>query len=225
MKLKILNKKIIATNTWQVWFDLCGNDFNFIAGQYIQLTIPKLKYADDKGFSRIFSLACSPNKKNEICVAFRYTGSGFKKTLIEMKVGGKATAKGPWGSFNLISETNYPVVFIAGGIGITPFISMIKFAYENKTKHNIKLLYFNKDISNAAFKPDLDEIEKNNKNFSYIDRFKRIDKQFISKNVPEIKNSNWYIAGPEAMVISSQKIIEDLGVSRKKIKIEQFAGY
>lgn len=158
IKLPIIEQRTIAEKTDEVSFDLSGKNFVFIAGQYIRVTIPKLLYADPKGSSRVFTIASSPNEKNKLSIAFRDSGSGFKRTLLELPRGSLVEIEGPFGHFVLPRDASRPLVFIAGGIGITPFLSMIRFANENKLNYQITLLYANKNKENAAYLEELTSI-------------------------------------------------------------------
>ncbi len=224
-KTKVICVSEIAKGTFEVRLKR-PKDFFFEAGQYIQLKIPKLKYADYKGNSRVFSLASSPNEKNFLSVAFRNTQSGYKKTLIEMDKGKKEVLiEGPYGFFTLPEKKDKNLVFIAGGIGITPFLSMIKLCHESKNGYKITLVYCNKDKESSAYLEELEKIAKENKNFSLICHFGRLNVDLIKKNLPNIKSDFCYIVGPPAMMDAAEQILLSVGVEKDNILKEGFVGY
>ena len=225
IKLLILEQKIIAEKTSEVSFSLRGKEFEFLAGQYIRVSVPKLLFSDPKGPSRIFSIASSPNDKNKISIAFRDSDSGFKRTLMELPVSSLVDIEGPFGYFTLPKDTSRPLVFIAGGIGITPFLSMIRFVIEQKLAHQITLLYANRNAESAAYLGELTIIAKRNPRFLLKSLFERIDADFIRRTVKNLDEPAWYIVGLPAMVADTRNLLLRLGVSETKIYFEDFTGY
>ncbi|MEO0084407.1 MAG: ferric reductase-like transmembrane domain-containing protein [candidate division WOR-3 bacterium] len=225
IKLPIVKQKKIAEETYEVSFDVSGVNFPFKAGQYIELNLPKLNYQDPKGAFRTFSLASSPNDKTKISVAFRNTGSGFKKTLLELPKGSLVEIRGPFGYFVLPKDENKEIIFIAGGIGITPCLSMIRYSGENKLKNKITLLYANRNEQAAAYLDELKQWQLKNPNFILINKFGRIDEDFIKKSVKNLESPLWYIVGPPPMVAATRDILSNLKVKDENIMTEDFIGY
>ncbi len=224
MKLPIVKQKLVAKGTVEVSFGL-KEKFEFLAGQYVRISVPKLLYEDSKGTYRLFSIVSSPNDKKKLSIAFRDSGSGFKKTLMELRIGSLVNVEGPFGHFTLPKDTSDPLVFIAGGIGITPFISMIRFINENKLSYKVTLLYSNKSPETAAYLKELTRMSNKNKNFSVINKFGRIDSEFITENVSDLKKPKWYIVGPPNMVSDMRNLLIGLGVEESNIYFEEFTGY
>lgn len=152
---KLVDKKEVATGTLQVAFEV-AEPFTFKAGQYCFITLKDLKYPDDRGNRRHFSIVNSPNKKGIIIFTTRESDSGFKKTLDELAIGTEVELGPIAGVFTLPDDTKKTLVFIAGGIGITPFMSMLQYLKETNNPYNITLVYSNRDQSSTAF---LDEIQ------------------------------------------------------------------
>ncbi len=221
----LIKRENIAEGTVKVTFSFVDSEFVFKSGQYVRVTIPKLIYEDPRGNSRDFSIASSPNIKNAVSVSFRISQSGFKQTLIQSPLGIPINIEGPFGVFTLPEDAVMPVVFIAGGIGITPFLSMISFATEEKSLHKIMLLYVNHSPESSAFLEKLEELEKMNPNFSYRKHYGPLDEMFIRNNIENPKDFFWYIAGPPGMVGKARKIIMSLGAVEEKIRVEEFIGY
>lgn len=225
LQLPILEQKTIAEKTCEVSFCLSGNEFSFLAGQYVRISAPKLLYADPKGISRVFSIASSPNDKNKISVAFRDSGSGFKRTLMELPIGSLIDIEGPFGYFTLPKDNSRPLVFIAGGIGITPFLSMVRYATEEKPARQITLLYVNRNAESAAYLEELTTIAKQNPHFLLKNQFGRIDANFIQQSVKNLVEPIWYIVGLPTMVAETRYLLSRLDVNDAKIYFEDFIGY
>lgn len=223
-KTTIIERKQVAEKTLEVSFKRSGN-FSFKAGQYIQLGVPKLLYSDPKGASRVFSIASSPLDQEKISIAFRDTGSGFKRTIKELPISASVNIEGPHGFYTLSQKPQHPLVFIAGGIGITPFLSMIRFATEKHFTFPMMLLYANRNKESAAYLEELQTTANRNKYFTLKNRFGKIDEQFIRQNVKNIQERVWHIAGPPGMVSYARNILFLLGVDDERIHREEFAGY
>lgn len=225
IKPLIIERKIIAKDTVEVSFDLTNQDFKFQAGQYIQIKIPKLLYPDPKGTSRVFSICSSPNNKN-ISIAFRNSGSGFKRTLAELPAGTAVVIEGPFGFFTLPKKPSQSaIVFIAGGIGITPCMSMIRFVGEEQLSSKITLLYANRDQESAAYLEELQAIAQKNSDFSLINKFGPIDIDFIGQSIKNLNEPIWYVVGPPPMVADVRAMLFQMNIDMGRVYSEEFVGY
>lgn len=225
LQLPIIEQKTIAEKTCEVSFDLSHKGFKFLAGQYIRVSVPKLLYSDPKGMSRVFSIVSSPNNKDKISIVFRDSGSGFKRTLMKLPIGSLVDIEGPFGYFTLPQNSSQPIVFIAGGIGITPCLSMIRYATEEKLAHPITLLYANKNTENVAYFEECTTLVKQNSRFLLKNQFGHIDDNFIRQSVENLDEPVWYIVGLPAMVADMRNLLSHLGVGDAKIYFEDFTGY
>lgn len=236
MKAKIKDKKEIAKGTLLVTFDLLGNQIDFKAGQYFFITIPKLNYPDNSGNIRHFSIVNSPNEKGMITMATRIREeSGFKKTLNEVPIGSEVEIGGIVGNFILPKDYSKSLVFVAGGIGITPFISMLRFTDEEKIPYDITLIYSNRDRESTAFLEELEAIQNRNKKIKLVltmtddllwkDETRKIDGQFIMDHVDDFKDKIFYISGPPVFNEAITKTLKDLKIEGKNIFAENFSGY
>lgn len=225
IQVTLSNKKLIAHGTTEVSFTITGKSFLFQAGQYIVLKLPYLLYDDPKGNFRLFSITSSPNNKTVFSIAFRNSASGFKKSLLELPYGSTIEIEGPFGYLTLPRNTHIPLAFAAGGIGITPFLSMIRYANEEKTNNRIHLLYFNKNKKNAAYLPELEQLSRKSHKFTM--RLFTGSINLVSK-VYEMKDPTyylWYIAGPTFFVTEFTHILYGLGVENNHIFSENYVGY
>ncbi len=222
----IIGYKKILENTVEVSFKR-PSAFSFKAGQYIQVGLPKLLHADYKGSSRVLSIASSPTDKEVISVAFRDTGSGFKQTIKEMNIGSTVKIDGPYGFYTLPEKLSGSIIFIAGGIGIVPFLSMIRYASESKGQlaYPTTLIYLNSNKERAVYLNELKGYGRHLKNFNLKAEFRRIDGQFFSENIEDIPNCIWHIVGPPGMTDSIRSSLYSLGIDQGKIHFEEFTGY
>jgi two-component system, OmpR family, phosphate regulon sensor histidine kinase PhoR len=222
-KLELSISKIsrIAERTFEVRFDLEKSKFDFTEGQYVSVTLPALMFPDDRGEMREFSLVSSAGE-GELVIAFRNTGSGFKKTLLNMPKGSKVSVQGPYGFFVLPKRLGKKYLFIAGGIGITPFISMLKGLSKKKKFPEVTLLTFDKNEKRNPYSAFLKDLGKND-NFDYFPYFGGLKIKDLKVHVSS--RDLYYVAGPPDMVSAIVAKLERLGVDRKKIKLEEFTGY
>jgi len=223
-KTIIIEQKKVAEGTLEITLKRPSN-FSFEAGQYIQLSVPELLYPDYKGSSRVFSIVSTPLDKRFISIAFRNTGSGFKKTLKELPAGASVSIDGPHGFFTLPQDSLRQFVFVAGGIGIAPYFSIIRAAIENESTCHITLLYSNKHKDSATYLKELQNMAGQNENFILKNKFGVIDGDFIHRSVKDIRDSIWHIAGPPSMVDNVRGALHKLGVGSEQVHYEGFVGY
>lgn len=127
--MAVTGRREVADGTVEVAVER-PEGFAFHAGQYLQVRVPKLHVRDRKGPSRVFSIVSSPLDEDTFAIAYRDTGSGFKRTLGGLEVGEEVLLEGPHGFCTLPRDLDQRVVLVAGGIGIVPFLSMVRFAAE-----------------------------------------------------------------------------------------------
>ncbi|MBI4252907.1 PAS domain-containing protein [Candidatus Uhrbacteria bacterium] len=227
-KVPIIERKEIAKETIEVSLGLDGKQFNFFAGQYIRLTIPELRYPDKRGNYRDFSIASSPNNHNTLQVAMRKSESGFKRTLMEVPLGTEVEITGPHGDLTLIKNSKRTVVYLVGGIGITPVMSQLRFAAEEKSDAEFILFNSNTSEETAVYLEELETLTKNLPHFTVENIFGLIEEKHIRErilSVMEITAPSWYLSGPPQMLDALYKILFDHGLSEKDIHCEMFLGY
>ncbi len=225
IKVEVESIKSVANGTTEVTFNR-SESFEFLAGQYVQLALQDLKYPDPKGSSRVFSICSSVQERNTISVVFRDTGSGYKRTLSELSKESTVYLEGPSGHFTLPSESDRKHVFIAGGIGIAPFLSMIRTSFSSDKNFEIDLLYANRDEESSAYLKELRDLGAASKYFSLNTVFGRIEMKDIEKHTTnENVDILWWIVGPPGMVAEVKGLLESGGIQNDKIRIEEFIGY
>lgn len=238
MKSELIKKQVVAKDTMSFEFS-SPIASNHLPGQYIYLTLTKLKYEDPKGPTRDFTIAGSPTE-NKLMIATRIRkDSGFKNTLKEMEIGDFVEIEGPNGSFVLDEKMKGNHLILAGGIGITPFRSIIKYNIDKKTENKIFLLFANSTPEEIPFKNELESWSKN-KNFSLAmtvskpdENWKgltgRIDENMIKNQIKswgvDIKSLTFWLCGPPVFVDAMEKILETFNIPFGKVKTEKFSGY
>lgn len=235
--LDFLNSKEVAEGTLAFSLQKPA-DFVFKAGQTADLTLVNPPETDSEGNTRTFSIASAPSE-NELMFATRLRDTAFKRSLRNMKPGTKIKVDGPMGSFNLHKSASKPAVFLAGGIGITPFLSIIREAARQKNPHQIYLFYSNRRPEDAAFMDELQATPKQNPNFHLVptmaemDKSKQswigergfIDASMLKRHLPELSGPIYYTAGPPAMVAAMKEMLAKAGVDEDDVRAEDFPGY
>ena len=220
--IRFLFRKKVAFETYTFYFDR-PNKFTFISGQYNRWTLP-ITTNDDKGSSRFFTISSSPNDKDKISFTTRIGTSEFKKALLRLKPNDKITIFGPMGQFLINEEELKPKIFLAGGMGITPFIS---FLIAKPTTPIILIASFKtpQAVINLEQSP-LIKIIYTITNATKSDQWQgekgRISEALIKKYVPMFENSLFYITGSTSMVDDTKILINKLGIQDNKIRSESY---
>lgn len=225
-EVRLKSKKEIAKGTMAFEFEK-PQGFQFTAGQFIVVTLD-IKETDERGNIRPFSIASVPYEKN-IMIAMRMRDSAFKRHLKEMPLGTEVKIDGPKGFFTLPKKNDKPVVFLAGGIGITPVRSMILQAQHDKLSTKVFLFYSNRHKEDSAFLDEISDI----KNIKFIptmtqdDKWAgehgRVNEEMISKYVKS--DALYYVVGPSAFIEAMMEILQKMGIEEDNIKSDEFVGY
>lgn len=210
---------------------------DFSPGQYLEWTLPH-DDVDSRGNRRYFTLASSPTEDSlHLGVKFYPQGSSFKRALLAMTVKTPIVAGNLAGDFTLPTDTKTKLVFIAGGIGITPFRSMIKYCVDKHEERPIILLYANKVVSEFAYTDVFVQAEKigirtvytltdtNEVPKGWEGKVGRITPEIIKEEVPDYMERIFYLSGPHAMVSGYEQTLREMGVPPLHIKTDFFPGY
>lgn len=233
----LTNRKEVAERTMAFQFKK-PSGWTFKAGQFIDITLPNPPKTDAEGNTRGFSIASAP-EEDFLLVTTRLRDTAFKQSLKEVPLGTEVKVEGPFGNLVLHNNTARPCVLLAGGIGITPFRSIVVRAAKEKLAHHIYLFYSNRRPEDAAFLDELQALQKENPNFHLIatmtemGKSKRpwkgetgqINQALLSRHLKDVKNAIYYIAGPAAMVNGIHKVLNDTGIDDDDIRMEEFTGY
>jgi ferredoxin-NADP reductase len=236
MQAQIKEKREVAKGTLLVTFDLLGREVDFEPGQYFFVTLPDVGDRDEKGLRRHITVVTSPNERGVLGLCTRLRDTAFKRSLAELPLGAEVEVEEPEGEFVLPKETDQPYVFIAGGIGITVFRSMLRYIAEEELPHRVTLVYSNRDRDSAAFLDELSALERDNPNLRLVltmtddpaweGETRRIDADVLRDHLDnDLGAFTYLVAGPPAMVDAMEKTLRDAAVPEQQIRPERFSGY
>lgn len=228
----MMNHELTVTKvkyeTHDVFSTYFSKNFDYKPGQYLTL---ELDVEDPEGNTRPLSIASSPTE-DFILISTKIRDTPFKQKLVTLKVGDKVKAMGPMGNF-ILKEDAKDIVFLGGGIGITPFRDMIKYATDKKLSIKMTLLYSNKTAADICYRDEWPLFEKQNPNLKVVHtitddagwqgRKGRINESLIKEF--SSADTLFYICGPPAMVSGLFELLKSMNVPLSSIKMEKFAGY
>lgn len=234
--LKLLAKQEAGQNIYNFLF-AAPKGLAFKPGQYMEWTMP-LKRGDSRGNRRFLTLASSPTEKNLLLgVKFYPDPSRFKQELGDMDIGGEIIGGQLSGDFVLPESREKKLVFVAGGIGITPFRSMLKYLIDRNEKRPIVTLYSNRQFNEIVYTDVLEEARQKLgiNTFYALTDLKQIPEGwqgqkghfnpgFVARAVPDFKEREFYISGSHNMVTGFKELLLGLGVHRIQIKTDFFPG-
>jgi ferredoxin-NADP reductase len=236
VKARIKEKRDVAKRTLMVVFDLLGEEVDFRPGQYFWVTLLDPPYDDEKGPRRHITVVTSPTERGVLGLATRLRDSAFKRSLAALPEGTAVEVEQPKGSFVLPQETDRHYVFIAGGIGITVFRSMLRYIADEGLPHRVTLVHSNRDRESTAFYDELRELEAANPNLEIVytmtqdsgweGETRRIDAEMLRDYLGETLDSYTYlIAGPPAMVDGVADALQGAGIPEDQVLPARFSGY
>jgi ferredoxin-NADP reductase len=236
-KVKLKAQKSLCSGTTAFYFEK-PEEFEFEAGQFFNFTLLSPGETDLEGNTRALSIASAPHERN-LMVAMRLRTTAFKRTLNSLPLGSELLLQGPFGWMTLPRNSTRPAVLLAGGIGITPFRSLVWNAAESLSPRRILLFYSVRVPEEAAFLEELQEMEQFNRRYklictvtqpeksrmSWLGETGRISIQLLSRWIPDLSVPIYYIAGPPAMVNGVRQMLVGSGVAEEDIRAEEFYGY
>lgn len=212
--------------------------WTFAAGQYLDMTLVNPPETDAEGDIRSFSIASAPDD-GTLMITTRMRDTAFKRVLKTMPIGTAVKIEGPSGDLTMPDDASRPCVLLAGGIGITPFRSMLVHAAHQKLPHRLFLFYSNHRPEDAAFLPELQALQKTNPRYTLIPSMSEmatsrkrwtgetglIDQGMLARHLGDAVSPLYYIAGPPAMVTAIQAMLTTQSVNEGDIHAEEFSGY
>lgn len=233
MKTLLLNKKELCRGTWEFTLAKPAETVHQ-AGQHITVKVPQLLHQDPKGPLRTFTLASAPHEADWL-IATRMTGSGFKKTLLDLPLNTEVEVNGPMGA--LVRDERFPaLVFLAGGIGITPFRSMVLDLHHTAPSIHVHLFYANRSLDSAAYHDLFVGLAAQNF-FSYIPTLndepdaawpgerRALGIELLKAHLMEWEAFAFYLCGPPGLVMDLTAQLQAAGVNKERIFSESFWGY
>jgi len=237
MDTKLIEREVVAEGTMRFRLEK-PDGFVYTAGQSIDLFLVDPPETDAEGNKRAFTLSSSPDD-DHLAITTRMRDTAFKHVLGTMAPGTGMKLEGPFGELTLPERTDRPVVFLAGGIGVTPFYSMSRYAAAHALPHRITLFYSNRRPEDAAFLDEFSELAAQNPNFTFIGTMTEMEKStkpwggergyidapMLKRHLQDVGNALYYLAGPAGMVAALRKMLNESGVSNDDIRTEEFTGY
>jgi ferredoxin-NADP reductase len=206
------------------------SSFNYEAGQFLFVTLTHEK----EELKKHFTISSSPTE-DYIEFTKKLTGHKFSNALDSLDIGDEIEIDAPHGKF-VLGEDKDKIAMLSGGIGITPLRSICKYATDSSLKTDIILLYGNQTSKDIAFREDLSQMEKENQHLRIIHTLSEpppawkgytgyIDEKMIKNEISDFEERQFYTCGPPGMVKAMKKLLNDLNIPEKQIKIENFSGY
>lgn len=232
--LTLLAKEKIASNAWAFTLEQ-PEGFEFKPGQYIRIYDP---IAGESVF-RDFTIASSPFEKRHMLLIIKEGISEYKKHLFSVTIGEKLLVDAPLGRFYLQEEGRTPLVFVAGGVGITPFYSMMQYTVQKGLSIPITLIASFSKVEDMVFFKELKELENQSNNLHIVytitqpeksavkwDSYTgRISEQLMHTYVKDVAEPTFLISGSPSFVIDMENLLTDMKVNSSQIKIEVFLGF
>ena len=237
--LPFVKKEQLTKDTYTFYFKRTGEERDFIPGQYFEIKLD-IKDADERGNSRVFTISSSPTDLEYFTITTRIIQSSFKMALNNLEPGALVHFDGPWNDLNFDERDSSPHVFLAGGIGVTPYHSIVKYTEDKNITTPMILLVSWKNLDEIVFDDFFRDAQEKLPNFTYVATLTeedemsadvwdgekgRINEDMIKKYVTDIHNSKYFFAGPPAMVKALKETVEHMGVAKEKIIAEEFEGY
>jgi ferredoxin-NADP reductase len=238
MRVKLSERREETPDTMTFVFNLNGQSYPYTAGQYAFFELDALTVPDARGNRRHFTLSSSPTEHGVVQFTTRLRGSGFKETLRSAPLGTEVTLEEPQGDFVLPTGAQQPIVFLAGGIGVTPFRSILRCTADEILPYNLTLLYAAQSPAQLAFRREFEFLPEEHSNLqivfivndsggdpAYKGELGMIDTDKIRKYAPDLANTLFYSSGPPPMVKAMQDLLKSLNVPDEHIRVEHFSGY
>lgn len=235
--LRLKEKIKVSPDTFDFVFSL-SKKLTFTPGQYLEWTLSHPK-TDSRGNRRYFTIASSPTEDSlRIGAKFYEHSSSFKTALLNLSPEKTIVASQLAGDFTLSKNPSEKYVLIAGGIGITPFRSIIKYLVDTNQKRDIVLFYANKNEAEIVYKDVFDEaVEKIGTKVIYtltditqitpdwMGKKGRIDAEMIRAEVSDFSERIFYLSGPHGMVTAYEQVLKKLGIRSNRVKTDYFPGF
>jgi ferredoxin-NADP reductase len=236
MRIRLMERRPETADVITFVFDLGGQPFEYRPGQFAFYELDTLDFPDARGKRRHFTISSSPTEKGILMCTTRMRGSGFKETLRQAPLGYEITVGTPLGNFNIPEGETRQHVFIAGGIGVTPYRSMLRYAADAKKPLNVLMLYFNHSSADITFRQELEDIARKMPTFSAVHVLSepepgwtgergKLDERLFRKWVTDADRKLFWISGPPPMVTAYKDLIKQVGISDESIRTDTFTGY
>jgi ferredoxin-NADP reductase len=234
VRATVAETREVAKGTLLVRFAVDGYP-DYRPGAYFWVELPERGHMDDKGLRRHISLVTSPTEEGVVGLATRLRDTAFKRTLAELAVGDEVEVEEPKGSFLLPEDTEAEYVFVAGGIGITVFRSMLRYIADTRQPYRVTLLYSNRDRESTAFLEELEDLERQIEGLRVVltmtddpdwdGETRRFDADVIAELAGGLEGRTFLVAGPPPMAEAVADALRAAGVPDERVLSDKFSGY
>ncbi len=233
----LVGRELVAERTMAFRFAKPA-DWTYRAGQFVDITLLDPPETDDEGNTRGFSISSAPDE-DVIMITTRLRDTAFKRVLQTMPLGTTVRIEGPFGDLRLHHATR-PAVVLTGGIGITPFRSiLIQAIRDGGLAYPVVVMYANRRPEDAAFLEELAKLAEQDPNLTFVPTMSdpsgserewegergRIDASMLDRHLSGVANAIYYLTGPPGMVSGLRTMLVDAGVDEDDIRTEEFTGY
>lgn len=239
MRVRLREQRPETQDVMTFVFDLQGQRYFYTAGQFAYFELDDLKFDDPRGKRRHFTLSSSPTENGIVQFTTKLRGFGLKETLRAASPGLELSLEEARGRFVLEENTGKSIVFLGGGIGVTPFRSMLRYATDENLEIPITLLYSAEAPEQLVFRKEFDLLPQENPRLKvvltvsalenaeklWLGETGRIDEAKIRAHVQDLPNTIFYTCGPPPMVQAMQELLKAMGVADEAVRVERFTGY
>ncbi|MFI5258097.1 MAG: ferredoxin--NADP reductase [Candidatus Limnocylindrales bacterium] len=237
LKTALVGREMVAERTMSFRFEKPAG-WTYRAGQSIDVTLLDPPETDAEGNLRAFTMSSAP-RESVIAITTRLRDTAFKRVLQHVPLGTEVKIEGPFGSFRLHNAAR-PAVLLAGGIGITPFRSiLVETIGGGPLPYRVVLFHANRRPEDAAFAAELRALAQKDTNLNFVPTMTviagstpawdgergHIDASMLAGHLEGVTNPIYYIAGPMGMVAALREMLLASGVDEDDIRTEEFTGY
>lgn len=236
-RVSMIERRGVAERTMALYFERPAG-FSYKAGQFIDLMLLDPPETDSEGNTRAFTLASAPSE-DHLMVVTRLRDTAFKRVLMGMPFKTMVNIEGPFGNLTLPESPERPLIFLAGGIGVTPFRSMLVQTATHNLPQRLVLFYSNRRPEDAPFLHELQDLQRKISSYTFVGTMTQLEKSncpwtgetgyldhaMLNRHLEGIESPLYFIVGPPAMVQAFRTILETVGIRKVDIRTEEFAGY
>ncbi len=233
----LLGRELVADRTMTFWFAKPAH-WTYRAGQFVDITLLDAPETDAKGNTRGFSISSAPDE-DVIMITTRLRDTAFKRVLQTMPLGTSVKIEGPFGDLRL-HHADRPAVVLTGGIGITPFRSILVQAIrDGGLPYPVVVFYANRRPEDAAFLDELANLAQHDGHLTFVPTMSdmsrseaewegergRVDRSMLDRHVDRASGAIYYLTGPPGMVHGLRTMLVESGIDEDEIRTEEFTGY
>ena len=218
---KVVSKNEVASGAYEFIFEL-EDKMPYESGQYVWVEIPHMHIPDVHGSRRAFSLTSTPDGTKYISILFRATQSGFNQSLRALNPGDELNIIGPFGeSFCFPEDPKIPLVLLAGGVGVAPFLSLLRHAAITKSERKISLIIVNDSEERVSYRDELENYNKNTSTITVRSVVGRLSTEHLS-NLSIAEHTQVYVCGPQGFVDHAHSLLKTEGIFDHQFHFEHF---